>query len=90
MVGRRGDEKRDLAQDWMPVQKQEWRLLRMLGPGPKRTQFRVQDQTLLRTQARAPLRQQKRRLWRVEEQRLIRSKDRRKLRVLFRLDERRL
>ena len=58
MVERRGDEKRDPAQGWLPLRKQERRLLRLLEQGPERRLFRVQGETLLRAQAREPLRQQ--------------------------------
>jgi hypothetical protein len=58
VVGRRGAGKRGLAQGWIPLQKQDRRLLRLLESRPERTLFRVQEQPLLRTQARKPLRQQ--------------------------------
>ena len=56
-----------LAQGWLPLQKQDRRLLRLLERGPERRLFRVQGQTLLRTPAREPLRQQGRWLFRNED-----------------------
>jgi hypothetical protein len=56
--GRRGTEKRDLAQGWLPLRKQVRRLLRLLERRPERTLFRGRGQMLLRAQAREPLRQQ--------------------------------
>jgi len=57
---KRGAGKRGLAQGWIPLRKQEWRLLRLLEQGPERTPFRVRGPTLLRAQERQPLRQQDR------------------------------
>ena len=54
----RSDGKKDLAQGWMPLQKQERRLLRLLERGPERTLFRGLEQTLLRALAQESLRQQ--------------------------------
>ncbi len=67
LVGRRGDGKRGLAQGWLPLQKQERRLLRARERGPERTLFRGREPTRLRTQARKPLRQQGRWLFRNED-----------------------
>ena len=47
-------------QGWILQQKQERRLLRVRESGPGRRAFRVQEQTLLRAQARKPLRHQDR------------------------------
>jgi len=54
----RSDGKRGLAQGWIPLQKQDRPLLRLLEQGPERTLFRGLEQKLFRTQAREPLRQQ--------------------------------
>jgi hypothetical protein len=58
LPARRGGGKRGLALGWVPLRKQERRLLRLLEQGPERTLFRGLDQTLLRAQAQEPLRQQ--------------------------------
>jgi hypothetical protein len=50
--------KRGLAQGWIPLQKQERRLLRVRERGPERTLFRGLELALLWTQARKPLRHQ--------------------------------
>ena len=47
-------------QGWIPLQKQERRLLRLLECGPERALFRGLEPTLLRALAREPLRQQDR------------------------------
>ena len=43
---------------WIPLQKQERRLLRLRERGPERTLFLGREQMLLRTQARKPVRRQ--------------------------------
>jgi len=67
-----GAGKRGLAQGWIPLQKQERRLLRVRERGPERRLFRVKGQTLLRAPVREPLRQQGRVLLRVPGQGLER------------------
>ena len=47
----RNDGKRGLAQGWIPLQKQDRRLLRLLEQGPERTLFRGLEQKLSRALA---------------------------------------
>ena len=89
VVGRRGTEKRDLAQGWIPLQKQDRWLLRLLERGPERTLFRGREMALLRTLAREPVRQQGREPLRYEGRVRFRVQGQRRNRVLLGFEYRR-
>ena len=50
----RSDGKRGLVQDWIPLRKQERRLVRVRERGPDRTLLRGLEQPPLRTQEQRP------------------------------------